>query len=169
MSPSELLSLIHRRYSYDKLTGALVWRSEASPSRAGQAAGGIDSSGYIQISIKGTLYLAHRLIWMLHHGEAIPDVIDHINGVRRDNRIENLRAADGFINAQNTKAAPVSNKHSGMQGVSRVTRSSRWQARIRAYGVCHYLGTFDTPEQAHVAYLDAKKRFHQMAFMGASK
>lgn len=168
MSPSELLAVIRQRYSYDKQTGALVWREEAKPRRAGRAAGGVDSRGYTQISINGTLYLAHRLVWMLHHGEVIPEVIDHINGIRRDNRIENLRAADSFINAQNTRAARVSNKHSGMQGVSRITRSNKWQARILAYGVRHHLGSFDTPEQAHAAYLDAKKRLHPIAVTGVN-
>ncbi|HDS1550738.1 TPA: HNH endonuclease [Stenotrophomonas maltophilia] len=98
----------------------------------------------------------HRIVWLLTHGTWPKDQIDHINGVRTDNRPENLRQASALDNQQNLKTR-VDNT-SGYPGVRRSL--SRWSALIAHGGKRHYLGNYDTPEQAYAAYLEAKSRLH---------
>ncbi|UOL49228.1 HNH endonuclease [Stenotrophomonas phage BUCT603B1] len=90
---SELLEYRH--------TGELVWRETWNAQcRAGQVAGSLNCTGYRRIRIDGTRYRAHRLVWLLHTGKHPDDQLDHINGVRDDNRIENLRECTNAENAR---------------------------------------------------------------------
>jgi hypothetical protein len=144
--------------SYDPKTGVFQWLYSRGSARAGAIAGSADSYGYLQTKIDGRMYLNHRLAWMHVNGEWPSGQIDHINGCRSDNRFENLRNVSASVNQQNRKKARVDNK-CGWLGVS--SSGKRWQARISYPGGKDvYLGVFDTPELAHSAYLEAKKRFH---------
>jgi hypothetical protein len=90
------------------------------------------------------------------YGEEPPAQIDHINGIKTDDRLCNLRAAD---NAQNNRNRPAQgNNTSGFKGVSKKRR--QWRARISVNGTEHSLGTFDTPEAAAAAYREAAERLH---------
>ena len=116
-------------------------------SRNGYATGGLDR----------VIYRAHRIIWMLVHGEE-PDDIDHINGDRRDNRITNLRSVSRQENMRN--ASLRSNNKTGVAGVSR--SRGKWLAQIKGGSkVC--LGFFDTFEEAVAARKRAEREigFHQ--------
>lgn len=148
---------LRERLDYDPVSGVFRWKTSASNRiRVGSTAGCINTIGYCQIYIGSKPYLAHRLAW-LHVFGAWPDgVIDHINGNRSDNRICNLREA---TRAQNNANARVrSDNTSGLKGVSPL--HGRWAAQ--AGGV--YLGLFDTPEEAHAAYVAAaKERFGNFA------
>jgi len=84
--------------------------------------------------------------------------IDHINGIRHDNRISNLRLATNKQNCQNTKQARVNNK-SGFLGVS--PSGDKFISTIQKNGKQLYLGTFETKEEAHEAYLNEKRKLHE--------
>ena len=144
---------------YDPLTGVFVWRIRTS-SRAGQGdvAGFGDGKGYIAIRLDGAQVFAHRLAWFWVHGAWPVGVIDHIDGVTTNNAIANLRDVDHTLNMQNLKTAKCDNLTSGLLGV--VPSRGRWVAQIRAGGKKHHLGVYVTPEEAHHAYIVAKRIFH---------
>ncbi|WVS23985.1 hypothetical protein QkW1_62 [Ralstonia phage QkW1] len=146
-------------FNYDPETGVLTHRAGR---RAGLPAGCIDKSkrGYVRISIptgngRYLLLYAHRLVWQYVHGSEPALDLDHINGVRSDNRISNLREVSRSQNQWNYPT-PKTNT-SGAKGV-RATTSGRWAAYIKQYGERIYLGTFVTIEQASAAYRDAEAR-----------
>jgi hypothetical protein len=126
--------------------------------KAGTIARARNSHGYTVIRVDGVLHGAHRLAWLYHHGEW-PNVIDHINGDRSDNRIANLRNVTQTENMQNIRSAPANSK-SGLLGAHRFGRSKKWTARIRINGVGTRIGSFDTAEEAHAAYMAAKAIHH---------
>ena len=146
--------------SYDPLTGHFTWIfSKYNPYLINTLAGSLHGRGYIYIEYKGKQYKAHRLAWYFTYGY-MPDMqIDHINEVKTDNRICNLRLADNSQNQQNISSIRVDNK-SGYTGVSWHKGQKKWLARIRIKGVEKHLGYYDTPEEAHEVYLCAKRELH---------
>jgi hypothetical protein len=115
-------------------------------------AGGLNKYlGYIYVSIDNVRYLAHRVIWLIVTGAWPEADVDHINGIRHDNRWINLRAATRAQNLQNSRRH--SNSRSGFKGV--VPNGSGWLAQIYVAGKNRCLGTFRTPEAAHAAYCTA--------------
>lgn len=149
---------------YDALTGIFRWRfggrSRAGKKQPWAIAGTPHNQGYVQISINRTRYLAHRLAWMYVHGEWPKHCLDHINGVRSDNRIENLRDVTHQVNAQNQRAVGKRNT-SGLMGVGWRKDRQKWRATITLNQKQKFLGVFDTAGQAHEAYLNAKRQFHE--------
>lgn len=138
---------------YNGETGQFIRRVSTAPRAvAGSVAGDVDSKGYWRLRVDGRRYLAHRLVWFYVHGVWPKDEIDHINGIRTDNRIENLREASRFENKRNTGAHCDS--RSRHKGVSFHAPSKRWRARIHMNGEEHWIGVFDTPEDAAAAYRD---------------
>lgn len=86
---------------YIKESGSLVWLSPKSKRvRAGRVAGCLNNKGYLQVRINGVDHFIHRIIWFLEKGNW-PNIVDHINGIKTDNRIENLRDVDAKGNMQN--------------------------------------------------------------------
>jgi hypothetical protein len=143
---------------YDPQTGLLKWRKKvAQRVHIGDVAGSKHHSGYLSVFTLGRSHRVHRLAWMHYYGTQPPKFIDHINGLRHDNRIANLRAATAETNAQNRRSA-VRNAASGLLGVGKNRKN--WQAYIRINGKPTYLGTFKTPEEAHQVYIEAKRKFH---------
>lgn len=104
------------------------------------------------------MYKAHRLAWLYITGQWPIDQIDHINGIRSDNRFCNLREIDLTGNSHQRNKPPKNNK-SGFIGVY-LTRSGKFRAQIGYLRTNIAIGVFDTPEQAHAAYLEAKKKYH---------
>ena len=94
------------------------------------------------------------------HGEWPRFDVDHLNGIRSDNRIENLRDVSPATNAQNERRARITNGSSGLLGVSRSSNGRRWVAGIVLNGQRQHIGTYDTPEEAQTAYLSAKRIMH---------
>lgn len=155
INQERLKELLH----YDPETGMFIWC--VKPSRrvkSGAAAGGIDSKRYRVIRIDGVYYKAHRLAWLYVHGRFPIRDIDHINGVRDDNRIANLREATRAENGQNRKKNI--NNTSGFHGVSWDSANRKWRASIQVNSRPKRLGLFDAPESAHAAYLAAKAELH---------
>lgn len=144
--------------SYDAESGVFVWNSTRGRSaKAGDVAGTAHPRGYVTIEIDGRAYLAHRLAWLFVHGCFPAEQIDHVNRDRADNRLCNLRPASHSQNMANR--AHFKNNVSGFRGVYRHS-PNRWRAQIRKDGVLYRLGNFDTPEEAHAAYLKAADRIH---------
>lgn len=141
---------------YDPNSGSLIWKVTKGGRRAGTIAGTAQSAGYRYVSG----YLSHRLIWLIVYGEWPAADIDHINGMRDDNRLENLRSVSRQINSENQRSCHKRSK-SGVLGVVPSNRSPRrWQAQIRAGGRNRSLGNYETLEEAHAAYVTAKRKLH---------
>ncbi|HGL4295615.1 TPA: HNH endonuclease [Citrobacter sedlakii] len=117
---------IEKYLHYDPNTGLFRWQVYRSRiARPNSIAGSIQSKGYINIMIEGKNYYAHRLAWIVTYGET-PQEIDHINGIRSDNRIGNLRNCTSSQNKLNSKVN-TRNK-SGVKGVFWHERDKRWIA-----------------------------------------
>jgi hypothetical protein len=114
---------------------------------------------YRSISIDGTSYLEHHLVWLIHRGAWPTRFIDHINGDPSDNRIENLREVTQAENIQNQRRGQKSNKSTGLLGVT-LRPNGRATSRIWVNGKNLFLGNFDTPDEAQRAYIDAKRKLH---------
>ncbi|NMC25060.1 MAG: HNH endonuclease [Serratia sp.] len=139
--------------SYNSDTGVITWLPRPISHFAtvrvyktwhsrfcGKSAGGLNQKGYIEIGIQGLLIKAHRIAWALTFGEFPKGDIDHINGIRHDNRIVNLRDVDRSTNCRNS--ARPKNNHSGICGVYWRVRDSRWVASINFGGTQQHLGYF---------------------------
>lgn len=110
--------------------------------------------------IDGTNFAAHRLAWLYTHGVWPEHWIDHRNRVRHDNRISNLRDVDMAHNRHNVGTKPNRNNKTGLLGVVRSANGKRFSSRISYPGKKNlYLGTFDTPEAAHAAFMAAKMKY----------
>lgn len=158
LSADRLRELLH----YDTETGVFRWKLKTSNRsnriKVGEPTGKkLSSFGYVRVGIDGVVYQAHRLAWLYVHGCWPSGQLDHINGCRSDNRISNLRDVPQTTNMQNIKVARKDNK-CGLLGVS--TNGKKWSARIHVDGVAKHLGTFETKELAHQAYIEAKRLFH---------
>ena len=154
LTAERLREILH----YDPETGVFTWRVKANKRiNIGDTAGRINHHGYVVIGVYGNRWQAHRLAWLYTTGSVPKDQVDHINGVRSDNRISNLRDVSGGVNQQNRRSSQKHNRL-GIMGV--VSQGSGYMARIRVGGILHRLGTFKTPELAHAAYLSAKREMH---------
>lgn len=155
--PTLTAERLHELLDYDPETGVFTWRVRRKYAQPGDVANYHMSAGYIQIAIDCRHYLAHRLAWFFVHGIWPRGQIDHINGVKDDNRISNLRDVTPSGNGQNIDA-PLSRNKAGLRGVS--PNGPGWTARICVDHVVTRLGTYRTPEEARAAYLSAKRRLH---------
>ena len=153
LTAERLRALLH----YDPETGVFTWRPGRPRVADGATAGTVDGGGYIRIRIDGRKYAAHRLALLYVNGRWPPADTDHVNGDRTDNRTANLREATTSENMQNVRLARAGNL-SGFLGVTKAGR--RWTSEIRVHGRRIYLGCFATPEQAHAAYVEAKRIHH---------
>lgn len=141
---------------YNPETGIFTWRQGRRGARRGRPAGCKLTEGYIQITIDGEKLSAHRLAFLYVDGALPVGEVDHINGMRTDNRFSNLRIADRSLNMQNKRAGWGS---LGMLGVCK--SRDKFRAAIFYSGSTKHIGTFATPEEAHAAYIEAKRRLHK--------
>ena len=155
------LPMLQKELKYESETGAFVWLTSGRGrfKRAGAEAGTINRWGYRAICFGGKCLMAHRLAWLYVYGEWPKNEIDHINGDKTDNRIENLRDVTRAINAQNIRAARIDSA-SKVLGVSWNKERHKWIASIVTNGKQSYLGAFDAIEDARGAYLAAKRASH---------
>ena len=122
-------------------------------TKTGKVCGTKDRYGYLVYNVnRGNQFKVHRLVWKLVHGTD-PKIVDHINGDKLDNRIENLR--DGTL-ADNNRGFRAGRERKLPMGVI-FSSPGRYTARISTGNKCRSLGTYNTPEQAHQAYLEAIK------------
>ena len=140
---------------YDPTSGVFTWRVARGRAPAGAVAGQRSRYGYTAIRVDRVLYAAHRLAWLYVHSVWPPDEIDHRDGVRNNNRLNNLRAATRGENMQN-----VVSPRDGMQGTFFRADRGRWKASIKINQRATHLGFFDTEVEARHAYLRAKAELH---------
>lgn len=124
----------------------------------GKKAGTRHHTGYTQISIKGKLFNAHRLIFLLHHGW-MPEVIDHIDGNRANDAIENLRPATWSQNLQNMRIRP--SNRSGSKNVSWCNAKSKWVVQLSINKKQTYFGRYDDLELADLVAMEARDKYHR--------
>jgi len=135
--------LLHELLEYRD--GNFYWKKQVGRCKIGDVAGVERIDGYKVIKINNILYYLHRVMFFYHHGY-FPEMVDHINGIRSDNRIENLRGATRSQNGQNRKKTP--NTSSNVKGVSWVKSTKNWKAQITLDNKIYYLGMFKKLEDA---------------------
>ena len=168
---SEMLTQEHIKELFEYDAGKLIWKKRPDThfatkracktwnSRfAGTTAGRHRPDGYCVTRVGQRIYKNHRIVFMLYHGY-FPKQIDHINGDRADNRIENLRAADNATNQRN-KGVRCDSK-SGVKNVRWHGRTSKWQVRMSADGVKYSCGYYDTIEEASRAADQFRIKYHK--------
>lgn len=157
------------RLAYCALSGTLRWRRrddvvpQWNTRYAGTNAGTFDGKKYLSVRLDGRRYQAHRLAWLIFHGET-PEEVDHVNNDGTDNRIANLRAATRRQNMWNRSV-----RRDSVHGVKGVTQNGkRFSAKCYVDGRDHYLGTFDTAEEAGAAYRQFAEQAHGQFFCQAA-
>ena len=157
MNTSKIRDLLE----FDSKTGKLKWKvSQGARAVVGETAGCLLSIGYIQIKINGEKYYAHRLIWEMFN-DAIPEdmEIDHINGIRDDNHLSNLRCVPRQVNSQNLRKAQKNNKSTEVLNV--YPHRKKFQVRITVDGKTINVGTYSTLKIAEGVALRAKRKHHK--------
>lgn len=137
--------------NYDPDTGVFIWiKPTSNRVKINSVAGTFDTYGYLVIRIDSILYKAHRLAWLYAFEEYPENQIDHINGIKSDNRLDNLRDA---TSSQNMFNKPVNSANTtGYKGVNYRASMSKYRASIGYKGRVLHLGYFITAEEAHEAY-----------------
>jgi hypothetical protein len=166
MRPRELppLSIIEEHLSYDPETGELHWKKDRHSAKVKGKRAGTLLNGYLSVKIHGKNYFVHRVAYALYHGEQLSTdlLIDHIDGDKSNNRIDNLRKADYSENGYNRKQGV--NNTSGRTGVHYVNGTGKWQARIVLSGKRVSLGYFTDLEDAITARLNAEQEHNIFVF-----
>lgn len=140
--------------------GIITSRYAKTKRKIGANVGVKNKHGYLSAKLNNKTYYVHRLIWTICNG-AIPDGfdIDHINGNRSDNKIQNLRLVTRQGNNQNLQSSK-SNSKTKLLGACFHKASKKFVAQIREDGKYKYIGLFDTAIDAHNAYLEKKREIH---------
>ena len=140
---------------YNPDTGVFTWKVSRGGQEAGSVAGRINLKGYRIIGISGKDYRAHRLAYLYMTGNWPKQQIDHKNGNRSDNRIDNLRDVSCRDNQNNCHT----HRSGRLVGATWHKSNKKWQAQIVINGKHIGLGYFHTEQEAHEAYLTAKSLF----------
>lgn len=153
-----MVDKLKEAFDYNPATGALTWSKTRSGINTNNGyAGTLNPNGYTIIKFEGELIYAHRIVFLIHHG-CIPEEIDHINGEKSDNRIENLRASDKYKNRHNARIS-VRNK-SGVKGVSWCKKTNKWLASVTYMGERHVVGRFSDIENASREVMRKREELH---------
>lgn len=137
--------------------GQLFWKERGIGRRFEKPVGTKNSKGYFQVEIKGVTYKIHRLIWVMHGNDPVP-ILDHVDGNRGNNKIQNLRPATSSQNCMNRKH---DNKNAaGATGVFWYKALQKWQVRIWANNKSYHGGYFDCPKEAAKVAASMRKELH---------
>lgn len=144
---------------YDPESGVFTNRvTRCGRAKAGDVAGTPGHCGYLVVTLDRVQHSCHRLAWLYIHGEHPEALIDHIDGNPANNQISNLRLASGRINSENRRGAYINSK-TGLLGVS--SHGHKYRASIGVAGEVRVLGYFRCPQEAHQAYIKAKRELHE--------
>lgn len=152
-------------FRYDD-RGLLFWREKVnSQVDLAKPAGYIGPKGYRHVGLNGVMHKHHRLVWCYFNGDPGNLLIDHINYMPGDDRIENLRLATMSENKRDMPA-PTTNS-SGYKGVSFHKATNKWRAQIKKDGATRHLGYYDSPKEAFDVYVQtAAELYGEYAFAG---
>ena len=162
--------IIREALDYNPETGELTWRVRP-PSHfltkklfkiwnkrySGKKAGSFRKDGYLQVKLNRKPYLNHRISWFLYYGCFPNNQIDHANGVKTDNRIQNLRDVTHQQNAMNRKKEIRNN--SGVTGVRFSKRLKKWRSEIKCKSKYYYIGVFENFDDAVAARKEAEQKY----------
>lgn len=150
-----IYSLAHQYFEYKD--GELFWKTPRQNVRVGEKAGCIDSQGYLAITIQRKFLKAHRVIFYMHYGY-LPKCIDHIDGNKLNNKIENLRPATSNQNQWNrTKLAKSS---SGIKNVTWNKKLQKWRVSFSIKTKPIHFGFFEDIELAELVAIEARNKYH---------
>ena len=149
--------LLKELFDYDPETGWFTNRYSRGRAKAGEIAGAYTGHGYWRIIINYKKYYVHHLAWLYVYGEW-PDEIDHIDGDRGNNAISNLRLATRSQNCFNRSKRYVG--ESGLRGAYLDKRTMQWYSKIQVGSQQVFLGTFNSSEEAHKAFMIAVEQYH---------
>ena len=168
--PLPPVEYLHECFRYSPETGVLTWKERPrehfasvrgyrifTTQCAGRPAGSKAKIGYLAIGLDYTLYYVHRIAWVLHHGAEPVNLIDHVNGIKDDNRIINLRDVTRSGNARN--AAKCQRNTSGHNGIYWDASERKWAAQIGVNKKKHYLGRYADIADAIAARQRANEQF----------
>ena len=151
-------SELQRLFEYNEKTGVFVRKVKtAIATRVGEQSGYLNNQGYVRMRVNGKTYQAHALAWLYVFGE-LPNLIDHIDGKRSNNAINNLRVANKSINGFNREKKSVSS--SIFKGVLWNKKCRKWESKINANGKRKHLGFFSYEQEAAHAYNKAAIELH---------
>lgn len=139
------------RLDYNPETGVFIWKhlNINNQVKKGQVAGYKSGRGYLYLQLDNKTYLAHRLAWFYVYKIWPMGDIDHINGNPLDNTINNLRDVPTRSNCQNRKT----HREGKLVGAHYVKANNKWKSRIQVNGKTIQIGTYNTQQEAHQAYL----------------
>ena len=153
--PTTLPSQKKLQELFDYRDGQLYWKEKINHNiDLSKPAGCIEKNGYRRIQIEGKIYRAHRLVWKYHYGKDPKEFIDHIDGNKTNNNIENLREATNQQNGFNR--GPQKNNKLGIKGVRK--DRNKYRATIIINGKEKHLGMFFTIEEARLVREEAEKK-----------
>ena len=143
---------------FDYRDGELYWKiSLAYKIKIGNKAGSLNGRGYLNTKIKGRLYRNHRIIFLYHHGY-LPKCIDHIDGNKINNRIENLREATISQNICNARTR--ADNTSGVKGVSWHKQTKKWIVQLQVKNKAKYFGLYHDIEVAKFIAETMRNKYH---------
>lgn len=152
------IAKIRELLAYDPETGRFTWLVDAGSVRAGDEASSMTIAGYSRVKLDGVHHYLHRLAWAFVHGEFPESDLDHVNMVKSDNRISNLRLATKAEN-QMHRGIPKNNT-SGCKGVTWNATKGKWSVRCAANGKRKHLGYFDDVASATSVYKQYAPSIH---------
>jgi hypothetical protein len=144
---------LHSLFEYKD--GNLIWKIK---NTKGKVAGSLKPTGYKVIEVDGKNIMAHRLVWIMHNGN-FEGYIDHIDGNRSNNCIENLRIVDRAKNQWNRKISQ--NNPLGVKGIRLRKDNNKFEARLTVNGKRIVLGSFKDLELAQLVVMEARSKYHR--------
>jgi len=145
----------------DYVDGKLIAKTNSKCRKIGDELSSLTDKGYLKSSVDGKSYRVHRLVFLYHHGY-MPIQVDHIDGNRINNKIENLRDATSSQNNQNRKTT----SSSGIKGVVWHKQSKKWVASICVNRKSVHLGSFLSIEEAALVANKARQSAHGEFYRG---
>jgi hypothetical protein len=155
---------------YNKDTGIFIWKKKIKSVNKGDIAGSFKQTGYISIAVNGKSYYAHRLAWVYINGNVlnVEDKLDHINRIRTDNSIDNLRIASISENACNTGV--LVRNTSGIKGLSYRTRSNTFEGSLvkegklysKSYSVSKY--GYEKAKELAIVFINEQRSLQHKQF-----
>lgn len=153
------LNALRAILSYEADTGRFRWLTADGGVNIGTVAGNVNSTGYLVVGINGRKFRQHRLAWFYHYGVWPVGTIDHRDGNKLNNKIDNLRDVSQAINMQNQRK-PSSRNTSGYLGVYWSKRCNGFMAAIGMGRKKKRRGPYSTAGRAYSSYIELKRRHH---------